>query len=455
VPVSRYVCEVACCFLLCVSVSVSVCSGQEAETGSANPVLTLDEAVSLAKKQNSQIQVSALDVSKAIEQTNQTKTQRLPVFKIYVNAGLALVPINLTIPKATLGVYPGIGPIPAEDAPIKTPRQITAFINGQASQPLLQLYKVGLALKEARVGEQLAREKLRQETLETTQQVKQAYYQFTQIQSQIASAEIALKYLEELSAYTELNLAQETVLKADALSVKAKMSQQRYQLLTLRDNLDSQKEAFNRLLGRDLRTSFTVEPEPLPSRDEISLSAAQSKALAQRPELRQARLQVQKTELDVRRERAEYLPDLSLNFSYLSFPNVNFFPKNVAVAGVLLEWQPFDWGFKKHKIDELRSTSKQAVLTEHDAQQQVLIDVNSSYRKLAETRALLDAQAAAQEAERENLRVVMNRYKDKSALLTDVLQQQNTLGQADAQYQQALSSFWTAKATFERALGEQ
>jgi outer membrane protein len=40
-------------------------------------------------------------------------------------------------------------------------------------------------------------------------------------------------------------------------------------------------------------------------------------------------------------------------------------------------------------------------------------------------------------------------------LLKDVLQQQTTLAQANQQYQQALSSFWTAKANFERALGEE
>jgi outer membrane protein len=421
----------------------------------AGPVLTLDDAVSLAKKQNSQIQVSTLELTKAIEQTNQLKTQRLPAFKVYANVGAALLPINLTVPPGTLGNYPATGPIPAQDATIKTPRQITGFIYGSAAQPLTQLYKVGLGLQQARIGEEAAREKTRQQIQETTQQVKQAYYQLTQIQSQIASAEISLKYLEELSAYTERNLAQETVLKSDSLSVKAKLAQQQYQLLTLHDNLDTQKESLNRLLGRDLRTEFTVQAEAPPSQDEAMLSAAQAKALEQRPEMRQARLQTRKAELDVRRERAEYLPDLSAQVSYLSFPNLNFFPKNILSAGFLLEWQPFDWGFKRHKIDEFKSASKQASLTEHDAQQQILLDVNASFRKLAESRALLQVTSLAQEVEREKLRVVANRYQEKSALLTDALQQQSSLAQADMQYQQALSSFWTAKAAFERAVGEQ
>ena len=52
------------------------------------------------------------------------------------------------------------------------------------------------------------------------------------------------------------NLAQQTVLKGDSLSVRAKLSQQRYQLLNLHDTEQTQKESLNRLLGRDLNTPF-------------------------------------------------------------------------------------------------------------------------------------------------------------------------------------------------------
>ncbi len=437
-----------CSFGLCAAVWLGL--GQDSA-----PLLTLDEAVRLAQKHNAQVQIGALDVNRAIEETNQIKTQRLPAFKVYANVGESLTPINLTIPLGALGSFPATGPVPSEDTSIKTARQVTGVIYGTVGQPISQLFKISLSLREAHLQEELAREKERQQIQETTQQVKQAYYQLSQLQSQIASAEVSLQYLSELASYTERNLAQETVLKSDSLSVKAKLSQQRYQLVTLQDQLETQKEALNRLLGRDLRTHFTTDSEAAPSKEEISLESAQTKALEQRPEMRQARLQTRKAELEVRREHAEYLPDVSAQVSYLSFPNLNFFPKNIVVAGVLFEWQPFDWGQKRHKMDELRSSSKQAVLTEHDAQQQILLDVNASYRKLTETRALLAVDSAAQELEREKLRVVMNRYKEKAALLTDVLQEQSALAQADAQYRQDLENFSSAKASFDRALGEQ
>jgi outer membrane protein TolC len=60
----------------------------------------------------------------------------------------------------------------------------------------------------------------------------------------------------------------------------------------------------------------------------------------------------------------------------------------------------------------------------------------------------------AQEAAMENLRVVKNKYVVQAVLVKDVLQAQVSLEQSNAEYQQSLTSFWNARADFERALGE-
>jgi outer membrane protein len=417
-------------------------------------ILTLNDAVAQALKENRNVQISALDVAKASEATAETKTSRLPQLSTYILGGESLTPIDFTIPKGALGVYPTVGPIPAQSASISTPQTFNAFIYASAAQPVTQLHKIGLAIRESRVGEEMAVESLRQKKQETTYQVKEAYYQIVQTQTQIASAQESLKYLTELSALADRNLAEQTVLKSDSLNVKAKLSQQRYQLLVFEDTLATQKESLHRLLGRDLATDFSVEEQPLPSPEELDLTAARKEAAERRSEVREARLQTKKTELDVRREHAEYIPDISLQMSYISLPNINFAPKNIVSAGFVLQWQPFDWGQKKHKIEELKNTSKQSTLSAQDAEQQVLLDVNQKFRRLTETRAFLDTQSAVQETEREKLRVMMNQYQQKSALLADLLQQQSLVAQANNQYQQALASFWTAKADFDRALGK-
>jgi outer membrane protein len=427
-------------------------NGARAQTASS-PVLTIDDAVATAMKGNRRVQSSVLDVSRAGEATADVRTERLPHFQVYFLGGAALNSINFTIPQGTLGTYPGIGPIPGQNAKISTPQTFTGLGLFQATQPISQLWKVHLAVLESRIGEELAQESLRRQRQETARSVRDLYYQIAQTQTRVASAEANVKYLVDLQAETDRNLVEQAALKGDSLAVKAKLSQQRYQLLTLRDSLESQKESLNQLLGRDLNTEFTVEVQPLPSDSEIDIAVARQEALNQRAEIREARLQTKKAEVQVRRQRAEYIPDFSANFTYLSLPNVSLLPQNVVEAGFLLQWQPFDWGQKRHRIESLKDSVKQTNLTEQDAEQQVMVDVKAKFLKFAEARALLDTNALTQEAEREKMRVVTNRYGQKAALLSDVLQQEAAVVQADADYQKALAGFWSAKASFDYALG--
>jgi outer membrane protein TolC len=83
-----------------------------------------------------------------------------------------------------------------------------------------------------------------------------------------------------------------------------------------------------------------------------------------------------------------------------------------------------------------------------------MLDVNSRERALRQSRMQLRVTRLAQEAAIESARVVKNRYSVEAVLLKDVLQAQVSLEQTYSDYQQALVSFWNARAEFERALGE-
>ena len=443
------------CFVLLLALTILPAAwAQTPDDDSAPPLLTLDDAVRIAISHNRDVQISQLNVTKARESVAQAKTNYLPKLDSYVLAGVPLQPLDFTVPAGSFGTYPATGPIPAKDSTIHSPQRLSAFIDASAAQPLTQLYKVRLAVKQARLGTEIAREDVRGEEQEITRQVKDAYYQLAQLQAQVEGAKAAVQALMALSTVTEQRLIVKTVLASDSLTVKAKLKQERYQLLTLQDSFELQKQNLNHLLGRDLRTQFNVEMQPVADLAEADLEMARKRALEQRPEVREARLQVKSAQLEVRRERAEYIPDLSLQVSYLSFQNVNFLPQNAGSVGFLLKWQPFDWGYKKHRIRELKAASDQKSITEQDAEQRVLLDVEDKFRKLAEARMLLDAQTDARQAEQAKLREVTDRYGQQAALLPDLLQQQSAVSQADAQYQQALAGFWTARTEFEKAIGE-
>ncbi len=55
----------------------------------------------------------------------------------------------------------------------------------------------------------------------------------------------------------------------------------------------------------------------------------------------------------------------------------------------------------------------------------------------------------------EKLREVTEKFQQKTVLLRDVLQQQSAVEGSNADYNEAMAKFWTAKANFQKAIGEE
>jgi outer membrane protein TolC len=273
----------------------------------------------------------------------------------------------------------------------------------------------------------------------------------------LQSVEDTLKLYRGLDRITEQYLVQQVALKTDSLEVKTRVQKIVYEAMTLRDQLEDQKEKLNTLLGRDIDTGFRVTLVPEPSGFEDKLVAAREAAVGprpgQRPELTEAKLKVEAAEYDRPIKKSEYIPDLSVGLRYASIQNVKLLPANLLQAGFLLTWERFDWGRKKREMDETIKTAAQARTGLRETQDKVLVEVGDQFRKLRQSRQLLITAQLAQQAARENIRVLNARYAAQESLFKDVLQGQSSLAEADHQYQQALLSFWTAKADFEKAVG--
>jgi outer membrane protein TolC len=184
------------------------------------------------------------------------------------------------------------------------------------------------------------------------------------------------------------------------------------------------------------------------------LPAARTLALEQRPEIREARLRVKQAEVEKRVKKSEYIPDVSAAFTYASPRNFDsFIPRNFAAAGVAMTWEVFDWGRKKHELAERQKTIEQSNNALRDAESNVMIEVGAKMRDLQQAAQALRVAKLKQETARENMRVSTNKYKIQATLISDVLQTQANLADADYQYQQALTAFWTAKAEYEKAIG--
>jgi outer membrane protein TolC len=419
----------------------------------AGETLTLEQAIALALGENRQIKSAAIEVEKYSDKMAALRTKRLPEFKFYTLASQLLTPMSFTFEKGAFGAYGDIGPIPDKTTEITTPRRPTLYLSGQITQPLSQLHRINLNLKQLGVGRQIAGQQLRLQRQTIINNVRRSYYAILQTQSSLRASEEAIRLYQELDRVTGEYVVQQVALKSESLEVRTRLEKAKYDALTLGDQLATQKEQLNQLLGRATQTEFSVSPVPALSGYETDMAAAREQALQQRPEIKEAQLKIKQAVYERKIKKSEFIPEVGLAFNYVSPFNTNFLPKNVASIGVSVSWEPFDWGRKKREVKEKARSIEQAELALREAENNVRTEVNTKFRKLLQARRLLVIQRLSQESSGEKLRVISNRYKLQAALLGDVLNAQTVLAEADNQYQQALLAFWAARADFEKALG--
>ena len=425
-----------------------------AQAGDAE-VLTLDEALLLAKSNNRDLKQFGLDVGKQREALSEAKTHLYPRFDTAVLAAELLAPLDFTIKKGQFGTYAGTGPIPGVNTDLHTPARPISIGSVTATQPLTQLLRIHLSIAGQRLKVDGAQLSFDQREQKLADDVRQSYYQVLQEQIQNESQQAVVTYLEELLKLTDRRFSQHAALEADRLSVKAEVAKATYQLTTIEDRLADSKEVLNHLLGRSVQTEFSVEPVASTLLEEHDLITARANALQHRPEMKIASNRMRQAELVTRGEKTHYIPDIAIQANYLSTTNIYFLPQNIGSVGAFFTWQPWDWGEKRHKIREAALTEKQAELSVEDTREQILLDVDSNFRRLREARAHLAVAEALRGAETEKMRNQKEAYSQQSILLSDLLKQQSSLADAESQYRQAVLAYWGARADFQKALGEE
>jgi outer membrane protein TolC len=422
---------------------------------SGGAVLTLEQALLLVHSNNRDLKQFGLDVDKQREALGEAKTHLYPRFDTSVLAAELLTPLDFTIKKGQFGTFPGTGPIPGSNTDLHTPARPIAIASVIATQPLTQLIRIHLSIADQRLRVDAAQLSFDQREQKLKDDVRQSYYQVLQSQIQYESQQSMVKYLQELLRLTDRRFIQQAALEADRLSVKAELAKAIYQLTTIEDMLADRKEVLNHLLGRSVQTEFSVEPIPATLPEQEDLSTARATALEHRPEMKLAANRMHQTELATKSEKTHYIPDVAIQASYFSPANTNFLPQNIGSVGALLTWQPWDWGEKRHKVRQAALAEEQAGLSLEDTREQILLDVDSNFRHLRETRAHLAVTEAIRDGETEKMRNQKEAYSQQSILLSDLLEQQSSLADAESQYHQAVLAYWSARADFEKTLGEE
>ena len=104
-------------------------------------------------------------------------------------------------------------------------------------------------------------------------------------------------------------------------------------------------------------------------------------------------------------------------------------------------WDFWEWGKTKFRVDASKAKEKQALESVKELNDKITLEVANAYLKLQETEnQIVVSQKVIEQAE-ENFRISEERYKERVATSTDVLEAQTLLTKAKSEYANALGDY--------------
>ncbi len=228
------------------------------------------------------------------------------------------------------------------------------------------------------------------------------------------------------------------VLKSDLLRAQLQLSQQKISLHSMKNNIEIASQNLNMLLGFE-------DDQVLKLSDSIRFDLSQLDkiygdyvvlAMQQSPLKRMAETEIQLSELHERDIHSEKLPKITLFGEYnYSYPQNRWYPYDAApymvgMAGVRMSYNISSLYLNKHKASAAKLVTHQQMIGKENTEEVLRNRIKTAYKRFLEDKENIKVGLISIEQAQENYRIVNETYFNQLALLTDLLE-------ADAQLLQA------------------
>ncbi|HTQ44614.1 MAG TPA: TolC family protein [Polyangiaceae bacterium] len=253
------------------------------------------------------------------------------------------------------------------------PLVYNAGLNFTLTQPLLKNFAFDLAVPRqdvlrARFDSDRAKQDARTALIAAVKSTDDAYWDVVLALKSYAIGQDSLKLADEQLALTQRQIDAGILAPSDLITVESTQAQRAYTLLQAESQIGTASDTLRTVLNlpRDdwRRPLLPVDPPQFVERS-LDLDTSYQIALGNRPEVAQARIDVEKAALNVRVAKTDRLPELDFVFNYgLAGQGVTYgetvnqvFGTNLpAVTATLnLAWTPLMKGSEAN-VDSLRAT---------------------------------------------------------------------------------------------------
>ena len=318
----------------------------------------------------------------------------------------------------------------------------------QLNQPLFTYNHTKLNLKTLQLQLETAQLNYAIQLLAMEQSVSQAFYAVYQAQQ---SMDISNQAYQDMRKNYEI-----TKNKADAgISAQSEKFQAELNLATTKSDYENKqvafensKDAFKNLIGMSLYDDIIVIPNiAVDTTVKIDIAFAIDQGLASRMELRESKINIETSELNLIQTKAlnEFHGNLALSFGYNGnnkyLKDIYNDPKNNENVALTFQIPVWDWGEEKARIKASEATIESNKIDLGVEQNSIILAVRQSYRNL---RNLINQiEIARQSVKNAQLTYDLNLEKYKNGDLTgmDLSIYQNQLSQNKLTYTNSLISY--------------
>ena len=268
------------------------------------------------------------------------------------------------------------------------------------------------------------------------------------IEVHLAGAEI----LRQLADVSQAKYATGRISQQDVLKSVAELSKLHGDVITLEQDAQLAASRLNVLLRQPVDTPIGALDHPHEEMLIASVEQLQTTALAEKPDLKSVRQQVERAEAELAVAKQEYKPDYSLQGGYMLMPNQT----DGLMAKVGITWTRAPWARGKIdlRVQEMTAEIEAARARQAVAESETRLSIQEAYvrAKAAEHRAALLRTTILPQSQ-QTLEVSRVGYQSDQVDFLAILENQRMLLDSQLEYYKALGDFQQAIADLERAVG--
>ena len=419
---------------------------------SQNRQLTLDSCLLLAKQNNADICISRLDIEKARAVKAQVFTKFFPQVSASFMAYHAYNPIIKITPEDIQNTELRESILEAiEDLDI--PNDVTEInlmerglsLGANVVQPIFVGGRIVNGNRLANLGIEAAELQAQASERDILEDVENTFYLVNGLETKVKTLESVLSLLDSLHHTVDIALEAGVITNNDLIRVELKQNEMQAKQLQLSNGIDLAKRLLCQQIGIPYSDEIVFLPEPEPNND-IQLATGTSS----RPEHRLLDLNIDAQKLRKKMTIGESLPQIVLggmgnhgnlikNYKY----NSNGLLFATAAIPISQWWETW------HKIKEHDISIRQAEIMRNDLNEKMELQEQQAYNQMIEAWALIASDKKAVEMANENYRLAELNYKAGINTMTDVLEANALLLQAQNSLTDRQISFATAKRRYQ------